>query len=417
MVEIAVVSAPGLPAVREAMEALRAGKHVVLLGGGISLGEEVGLKQAAAERELLLLGPGCSTAIIDGTGYGFTNVVRQGPVGIVGTLGAGIQEVSCLVDEVGISHAFGVGPRDLSQKVDGIGTLSALKFLEADKLTKVIVLVGRAPATSMARRVLDAVGTIGKPAVVCFLGGDTKLISKAGATPAATFEDAAIKAVALARGEKPKAINFTLRPQEVKAKVEREYSKFGYGQKYTRGLFSGSGLCADAMVILQELVGDVYSNVPLKPRLRLPDPRSSKRHTCVDFEAGALARVAPHPLIDLTHRCERMLKEARDWGAAVLLFDVVLGQGVHPDPAGELVKVVGEAKSTADRGGGYLSVVASVVGTAHDPQNLEAQRRKLEKAGVVVMPSNAQATRVAALIATKGRAWKKLSGGSRKKCS
>ena len=414
MVEIAVVSAPGLPAVREAMEALRAGKHVVLLGGGISLQEEVELKQVAAEHELLLLGPGCSTAIIEGTGYGLTNAVRQGPVGIVGTLGAGIQEVSCLVDEVGISHALGVGPRDLSQMVGGFGTLSALKFLGADELTKVIVLVGRAPATSVARRVLEAVSTIGKPVCACFFGGDAKLISKAGAMPAATFEDAAIKAVALARGEKPKVVNFTLQPREAKALAEREYSKFGYGQKYVRGLFSGSGLCTEAMVILQELVGDVYSNVPLKPRLRLPDPRSSKRHTCVDFEE--LTQGAPHPIIDLAPRCQRILKESRNWEVAVLLFDIVLGHGAHPDPAGELVKAVEEAKRTTDHGGGYLSVVVSVTGTVHDPQDLTSQRGKLEKAGALVMPSNAQAARMAALIATKGRAWKKLDGGSRRKC-
>ncbi len=417
MAEFVVISGSGPPAAREAMEALKAGKNVVLLGGGVSLAEEIELKQAAAESELLLLGPGCSTAIIKGTSYGFANAVRQGPVGIVGTLGTGIQEVSCLIDEVGVSHTLEVGARDLSQKVNGIGTLLALKFLEADKSTEVIVLVGGAPATSVARKVLDAVGTIKKSAVVCFLGEDTKLISNAGATPASTFEDAAAKAIALVREEKPKVASFTSPPCEVKALAEQEHSKFGYGQKYLRGLFSGNGLCTEAMMILQKLVGDVYSNVPLKPRLRLPDPRSSKRHACVDFEMEALAHGGQHPVIDFEPRYQRILKEAQDWGVAVLLLDIVLGQGAHPDPAGKLAKAVAEAKQTVNREGGYLSVVASVVGTTRDPQDLKAQRRKLEKANVVVMPSNAQAARMAALIATKGRAWKKVGGGSRRKCS
>ena len=409
MAEFVAVYRSGPPAAQEAMKTLKTSKHVVLLGGGVSLEEEVELKQAAAERGLLLLGPECGTATIEGTSYGFANVVRQGTVGIVGTLGTGIQEVSCLVDEVGISHILGVGARDLSQKVGGIGTLSALKFLEADETTEIIVLISRAPATSVAHLVLNAVGTIGKPAVVCFLGDDAKLIFKAGATPAVTFEDAAVKAVALARGEKPKAINFTLPPREIQSLAEREHSKFGYGQKYIRGLFSGSGLCMEAMMILQELVGDVYSNVPLRPRLRLPDSRSSKRHTCVDFEAEEFARGAPHPIINFDLRCQRILKEARDWEVATLLSDVVLGQGAHPDPAYELAEAVEEAKSITDREGGYLSVVMSVVGTSRDPQNFSLQCKKLEKAGAIVMPSNAQAARMAALIATHGDVWKKMS--------
>ena len=115
-------------------------------------------------------------------------------------------------------------------------------------------------------------------------------------------------------------------------------------------------------------------------------------------------------MFDLGPRCARMLKEARDWETAVVVLDVVLGQGAHPDPAGELAKAIADAKKTAERGGGYLSVVASVVGTPKDSQGLDAQCEKLERASVVVMPSNAQAARIASLIATKGKVWKKLKG-------
>ena len=409
MTEFAVISMSGPPAARDAMRALRAGKHVVLLGGGISLDEEVELKQVAAERELLLLGPGCGTAIVEGTSFGFANVVRRGPVGIIGTLGTGIQEVSCLMDEVGTSHVLGVGPRDLSQKVDGLGTMRALKFLGDDESTKVIVVVALVPVTSVAQRVLKAIKAVGKPAVVCFLGVGRGPKFPKGVTPAQTLEDAAAHAVALVEKHKTREVTFTLSPEEVRKIAEREYRRFSYGQKYIRGLYSGGMLCAEEMVIMQKLIGDVCSNVPLKPRLRLPDPHSSKGHACVDFGAAELAR-GRHPMVDLGPRCERMLKEARDWETAVVLLDVVLGQGAHPDPAGELVKAVEEAKRITDREGGYLSVVASVTGTPRDPQGLVAQGEKLEKAGVVVMPSNAQAVRIAALVATKGKVWKKLKG-------
>jgi len=409
MAKFAVISVSGPPAARDAMEALRADKHVVLLGGGVSLEEEVELKQAAAERELLLLGPGCGTAIIEGTGYGFANAVRRGPVGIVGTLGTGIQEISCLVDEVGISHALGVGPRDLSQRVDGLGTMGALKFLAEDESTKVIVVAALVPATSVARRVLEAVESVGKPAVACFLGAGREPKFPKGVVPAKTLEDAAAHAVALVEKRETREVTFTLSSEEVRKIAEREHRRFSYGQKYIRGLYSGGMLCAEAMVVMQELIGDVRSNVPLKPRLRLPDPHSSRGHACVDFGAAELAR-GQHPVVDLGPRCERMLKEARDWETAVVVLDVVLGQGAHPDPAGELAETIAKAKKTAERGGGYLSVVASVVGTPKDSQGLGAQREKLERADVVVMPSNAQAARIAALVATKGKVWKKLRG-------
>jgi FdrA protein len=107
-------------------------------------------------------------------------------------------------------------------------------------------------------------------------------------------------------------------------------------------------------------------------------------------------------------RCERLLREAKDWEVAVVLLDVVLGYGANLDPAGELVGAIAEAKKIVKKSNGYLSVVASVCGTTSDPQNLEAQRKKLEDAGVVVMPSNAEAARMAALITTKGKVWGKL---------
>jgi len=410
MTKFVVISGSGRPAARDAMQALRAGKHVVLLGGGVSLEEEIELKRAAAKREILLFGPECGTVIVEGTDYGFANAVRQGPVGIVGTLGTGIQEVSCLVNEVGISHALGVGPRDLSQKVDGLGMMRALKFLAEDESTKVIVVVALVPTTSVARRVLKAVKAVGKPAVVCFIGAGRGHKFPKGVVLAQTLEDAAAHAVALVEKRKSREVTFALSPEEVRKIAEREHRRFSYGQKYIRGLYSGGMLCAEAMVVMQELIGDVRSNVPLKPRLRLPDPHSSRGHACVDFGAAELAR-GRHPVVDLGPRCARMLKEARDWEAAVVLLDVVLGRGAHPNPAGELARAVEQAKLVADRGGGYLSVVASIIGTPRDPQNLAAQLKILEKAGVVVMQSNAQVARMAALIATKGRTRGRLVSG------
>ena len=408
--DLILISTPGAFVMREARKALEADKHVMIFSDGVPFEDEIELKHLASEKGLMLMGPEAGTSIIGGVGLGFSNAVRSGPIGVVGAAGTGIQEVTCLVSrESGISHAIGVGGRDLSQRVDGIGTISALKFLARDEKTKVVVVISKPPATSVSRKVLQAVKKVEKPAVVCFLGGTPSEISRAGATPAVTLEDAAEKAIAITRGEKPKEVTFTLPMMEVKKIAEDEYSRFAYGQKYVRGLFSGGSLCDEAIVVLEELLGDVCSNVPLKPKLKLPSPNHSKRHTCVDMGTEDFTRERPHPMIDLKLRCERLLKEAKELDVAVVLLDVVLGYGAHPDPAGELAQTIEKAKNSSEKNGGYLSVVASICGTPEDPQGLTGQEEKLRNTSTIVMPSNAQASRMAALIVSKGRAWRRFS--------
>ena len=89
------------------------------------------LKRRAIERDLLFMGADCGTAIIDGVALGFANAVERGPVGIVGASGTGTQEVSCLLDAagIGVSHAIGVGGRDLHADVGGTMMRRGLELL------------------------------------------------------------------------------------------------------------------------------------------------------------------------------------------------------------------------------------------------------------------------------------------------
>ena len=106
----------------------------------------------------------------------------------------------------------------------------------------------------------------------------------------------------------------------------------------------------------------------------------------------------PHPMIDGGVRREWIDKEGRDAGTAVLLLDVVLGYGAHPDPAGEVLPAVRAVRERRP-----MAVVGSVCGTDADPQSRAAQVERLRGAGVVVMESNAQAARLAAAIARRAR--------------
>jgi FdrA protein len=151
--------------------------------------------------------------------------------------------------------------------------------------------------------------------------------------------------------------------------------------------------------VWQDLLGPVGSNLPLPPGKEPPDPGCSSQHTAVDLGDDLFTAGRPHPMIDPAARRERLLQEADDPCVAVIVLDVVLGYGSHPDMAGALLPAIREARSKASAGGRYLPFVAHVVGTEEDPQNARAQEDQLRSAGVVVASTNADAARIAALIA------------------
>ena len=120
-------------------------------------------------------------------------------------------------------------------------------------------------------------------------------------------------------------------------------------------------------------------------------------HTVIDLGDDAFTVGRPHPMIDFRLRNEHIAAAAADPATAVILLDVVLGYGAHPDPAGALVPAIDDARGRS--GGRAVAFVASVCGTAGDPQNLARQEAALSAAGVILAPSNAEAARLAARLA------------------
>ncbi len=186
----------------------------------------------------------------------------------------------------------------------------------------------------------------------------------------------------------------------------RPYSKpaLASTQCYLRALFTGGTLCYEAQVIWRDMLSEpVLSNAPLDPANRLADSTRSQGHTAVDLGEEEFTVGRPHPMIDNDLRVRRILQEARDPQTAVILLDVVLGYGAHPDPASELAPAVRQSCQIAHDAGRELLFVASVTGTDGDPQGLSRQVRALEAAGVVVCPSNAAAARLAGSITNRIR--------------
>ena len=324
---LALISVPGDYAAAEAMKALRLGLHVMLFSDNVALADEVALKRYAAGRGLLVMGPDCGTAIVDGVPLGFANAVRRGAVGVVGASGTGTQQVTSLVHRrgSGISHAIGTGGHDLGKDVGGITMLHGLGLLARDPDTKVIVLISKPPSPAIAREVIAAARKTGKPVVVNFIGS-TEDPSGGNLHVSRTLDDAATAAVALTKGRKPS------RARSRKA-IRLPKIRFKKGQRYIRGLFSGGTFCYEASALLR----DVWSNTPVDPKRAIEDPWKSREHTLIDLGDDVFTRGRPHPMIDLRLRNERMLEEAADPQVAVILLDVVLGYGSHPDPAGEIV--------------------------------------------------------------------------------
>ena len=112
-----LVSVPGRYAAGVARDSLAQGKHVFLYSDNVSLEDEIALKQSAAEKGLLVMGPDCGTAIINGVGLGFANGVRRGPIGVVGASGTGLQQVTARIHQLGggITHAIGTGGRRIAR--------------------------------------------------------------------------------------------------------------------------------------------------------------------------------------------------------------------------------------------------------------------------------------------------------------
>ena len=380
---LALISTPGGYATAEALKALKRGLNVFLFSGNVPLADEIELKRLADRKGLLVMGPDCGTAILDGVPLGFANVVRDGRIGLIGASGTGLQQVSCLIDRLseGISQAIGVGGRDFHERVGGVMALSALRRLASDEGTSVVVLISKPPAPAVARRVLAAASACSKPVVVNFLGQDRAGIEAFGAVPAFTLEEAALQAVALLHGA-PKA-GITLNGGDREGDSTAAPGLYlAPGQDRVRGLYCGGSLAGEARLVLREVLGEARA----------------ARQTIIDLGDEEYTIGRPHPMIDprLRNRC--VVDAARDPSVAVILLDVVLGYNAHPDPAGALVPALDEARREAERAGRRVAVVASVCGTPADPQNLRRQEASLVSAGVLLAPSNAQAARLAARI-------------------
>ena len=414
---LALVSVPGAHAATEALDAINAGVSVMVFSDNVPLADEIRIKDAGAAQDVLVMGPDCGTAVVGGVALGFANVVSPGTMGLVAACGTGAQQVMCLLDAagVGISHCLGVGGRDLSAEVAGRSTKQALAALAADQATTSILVVSKPPAPQVLSDIERYAAELGKPVHWATLG--------AGKPDLSAAVEGALRSAGQAVGEWPSWGAGSAVP----------------GQGSLRGLFCGGTLADEAMLIASEELarsegthsrsegthsrsegthsrsegthsrsegthsrsGEIRSNIPLSPELALGPDLRDDGHVVIDFGDDSMTQGRAHPMIDPSLRLERIAVEAADPTCGVLLLDLVLGYGAHPDPAGELAEAIRKARATAHSDGRTLPVVVSITGTSGDPQGLERCATTLVDAGAEVYLSNAVAARRAVALIRK----------------
>ncbi len=401
---LVVVSVAGTYAAREVEKAINRGRHVMVFSDNVSPDDEVQLKMRAAQKGLLVMGPDCGTAIVNGVPLCFANVVRRGTVGIVAASGTGLQEVASRVHNLGggVSQAIGTGGRDLKlPAAGGITTRMGVRALDADEATSVIVVVSKPPHPEVAEALLESLATATKPVVLHFVGGipDHFTIPR-GVTVAHTLAETAEYALDGNRGEPP--------PTGEQSRLEKEGGREPLkrarkaaqtivgNRRYLRGLFCGGTLADELIAIAGARLGTIASVGGSVWGRALADPRVSEAHTVVDLGEDVFTEGRPHPMIDPTVRLERLAREATDSETAVIVMDFVLGTGSHPDPVGITIPAIEAARAEAgDRGPVWI---ATVVGTDDDPQDRSVSERALERAGVIVADSNAEAAELACVV-------------------
>lgn len=372
--DLCLISVAGKYAATEADKALELGLHVMLFSDNVSLEEELALKTKASKKGLLMMGPDCGTAIINGIPLAFANSVPRGRIGIVSASGTGLQEISATIANLGggISQAFGTGGRDGKSPIGGLMLCSCLEYLINDPETEVIVLMGKTPALEVLSKLWKLLSQTSKPVIINFLK-PLEIPSQSNLQYSVSLEETA-RLACLASGL-----------QSDPQKLLQVYPLPELRGKYLRGLYSGGTLCAEGLQVYKSHFGhEPYSNVSSEEGFQLEDGWKTMEDSLIDLGSDEFTVGRPHPMIDYSLRLQKITQEAADSGVGIIFLDVVLGYGANSDPASELVPVL-------ERLDKEIVVICHVLGTKGDPQDREKQIRQLQQAGAMVFTSHHQA--------------------------
>jgi FdrA protein len=402
---LAMISVPGRYVRNLAIKLLDKNIHVFIFSDHVPLEDEIYIKKIATERQLLVMGPEAGTSIIHQTVLGFGNHVSQGSIGIIGASGTGIQESSVLLDlcGAGISNAIGVGGRDLQIENGGSMTLQAIKALEKESQTEVVLLVSKPVDSNMRDIIMENIKKNSKKKyVLCLIGDKENIRDTDQILFAKTIQSSVLKTLKLLNLESYRNAQdrFTDEKYNSIKFVGSVSNLLAMDQSYIRGFFAGGTLCYEALVILEELLGEqIYSNLKSENEFHVSGKEKSIKHTFIDFGKDEFTRSRPHPIIDPSIRIGRLLEEAMDPSVAAIILDIITGYNVANDTIQLHAKAIKDAIEIARKDNRTLPILVYVCGTDKDFTDLDLQT--LKNSGATVFRSNALMSVAAGLIVNK----------------
>lgn len=392
-----IISVPGKYAKDVAEDALRNNLNVMMFSDNVSIEDELELKKLAVKKELLMMGPDCGTALVNGVPLCFSNKVRSGKIGIVAASGTGAQEVMTLIHSLGggLTQVLGTGGRDLSEIIGGEMMLLCLKALNEDENTEVITVISKPPAKSISDKILGYIQeNIKKPVVVNFLGANFESDKIGNINLQSTLEGAARKSIELAGYEMKDS--YEERSKLIERLAEAEANKLNKDQKYLRGLYSGGTLAYESLFTMEKYFDSVQSN--LSKANKVNNIYNIQGHTTIDFGEDEFTNGRPHPMIDPSLRHEIFEAMLKNKETSVIVMDMVLGYGSNLNPHKVFVDTLRKFNTS---GMGYVSVIVNICGTEDDPQDYKGIYEELTNAGVIVMESNFAAIELGCKIVSK----------------
>ena len=398
---IASLSIPGQFVKEMATELLEKKLHLFVFSDHVSLDDEIYLKNLALEKNVLFMGPEAGTSILSGNVFGFGNRVRKGSVGIIGASGTGIQESTTLLDLFGegISHAIGVGGRDLQKDVGGMMTMKSMEIFEDDPNTKAVLLVSKPVDDDVRNIIINKINNFSKKYyVLCLIGDKENCEDSTKIKFSKSIQTSVLKILQSLNGDIYKKTKDVVKNQvDDSIKLAESLSKdLNEEQKFVRGFFAGGTLCYESKILLEQIVGKVYSNLSSDDAYSITGDAPSKENTLIDFGEEQFTSARPHPIIDPLLRKNRILEEANDPNVGVIIIDIICGINAAKNTMAFHAETIKKAIQIAKEKGRKLFVFTYICGTEKDVSENELQM--LRDSGAKIFTSNALMSFASALV-------------------
>ena len=398
---IASLSIPGQFVKEMATELINKQLNLFVFSDHVPLEDEIYLKNLALENNVLFMGPEAGTSILNGTVFGFGNRVRKGSIGIIGASGTGIQESSTMIDLFGegISHGIGVGGRDLRNDIGGMMTMKAMEIFENDPNTKAVLLVSKPVDNYIRNKIINKINNFSKKNyVLCLIGDNENSVDTAKIKFSKSIQMSVLKILKLLDDNVYKKTKDVVRNQiNDSIKLSESLSKdLNEGQKFIRGFFAGGTLCYESKIILEQMIGKIYSNLSSDDEYSIKGNVSSKENTLIDFGEEEFTSARPHPIIDPLLRRNRILEDANDPNVGVIIIDIICGINAAKNTMAFHAETIKKAIEIAREQGRKLSVFTYICGTENDVSKNEL--KLLADSGAKLFTSNALMSFAAALV-------------------